>query len=1076
MNLRILQSISITGFSLFAQVITKTYNTKAQRNFLPTVIMLFFLCLNYSNAQKTEPIYSQTYVNDTHPATVEVKVYNNLDTDFKATTTQSSVELRNQSNCNFFSEIIAENLTQGGDLDTTGCSSNDSLQICFKINVFDNGGSSQYFHGLVPDFSTCLNVYPTLEGEPGQITVPMTNNTGTGEWQWFPDGVVTYNFPTPDYNPGDPVGAGWFYNFRPGSNPNCTDYSNPNCTWGDGFGYTWEVCFLATPICTEVGTEFCEISFKTFSDGETGGWTQAGCQDDEAWYYSFTKTCCDEPIITNDTFDFAVCSGTLFELELSSNMDPETTYDWSVAPNPYGATSGTGTTISDVLTNYTDAPVTVSYYVTPTCAFGCIGQTRTFIVTIYPEVQVEIPPLGPICEGDVITISAQTSGGGGYAGCVWSNGSTQELIVVSPPVGISTYTVVVTSIYGCTGEASIDIEVFPVPYVEITGPTEICSGDVAALSALAWGGSGDYGYQWSNGSNDASITVSQAGVYSVMVYDLSLGCGPAIADFVVVENAAPPVSILSTGPICEGECVELSAGPGFDAYYWSTGEYNQTILDCPPAGGASYTVTVTDVNGCTGESEIDVIVFPLPEITIDGPTVICSNGSPACFDANPSGGNWGGVANNGGCIDPAILGEGIHSISYHYTDQNGCENEAVYSFEILPSPEPEFYLPELVCQGDVITIEYLNAQVGEVCSWGFGGGTVINNAPLDGPGPFDVLFNVEAVFLLSLTTTLGTCVSDDFYAPISVVGNIEEPEITCVSTLDEITFTWNYVPGAIEYIVNGQSQTGNSFTISNLAPNQSVDIIVEAVSPECGSTFGQASCITSNCAPIGVTIAEVGAICQGESDLITLAATPSGGIWQGSCITDPNIGVFDPSQAPVGINTISYFVQDGQCFYSASIDVLIEAPLEVPMINCISSLDGVQFSWNEIIGSAGYIVNGVFQETTDFEMTDLEPGEEASINIEAVGLGACGSSFGSVSCAALECPNMGIAIAPMGTICQNNGPMTLDATPSGGTWSGSCITDPSNGIFDPAMAPVGENIITYTVEDGPCIYTGDYCD
>ena len=192
---------------------------------LTLLFLISLFLISTLGAQEKIPIYSQTYVNDTHPTSVEVTVYNNLKTDAKTIHPNASNQLTSQTVCNFDSEIYAENITQGGSLDTTGCSSNDSLQICFRVNYYGDGGSNQFFHGLVPDFGNCLNVYPTAEGEPGYITVPMTNVTGTGQWQWFPDGVVTYNdVPDDVYNPGDPVGAGWFYNFRPGSNPTCTDY------------------------------------------------------------------------------------------------------------------------------------------------------------------------------------------------------------------------------------------------------------------------------------------------------------------------------------------------------------------------------------------------------------------------------------------------------------------------------------------------------------------------------------------------------------------------------------------------------------------------------------------------------------------------------------------------------------------------------------------------------------------------------------------------------------------------------------------------------------------------------------
>ena len=62
--------------------------------------------------------------------------------------------------------------------------------------------------------------------------------------------------------------------------------------------------------------------------------------------------------------------------------------------------------------------------------------------------------------------------------------------------------------------------------------------------------------------------------------------------------------------ICLGGWTDLSASGGA-SYMWSTGQSTANIAVSPTAT-STYTVTVTDMNGCTDTDELEVIVHPLP--------------------------------------------------------------------------------------------------------------------------------------------------------------------------------------------------------------------------------------------------------------------------------------------------------------------------------------------------------------------------------------------------------------------------------------------------------------------------------
>ena len=64
-----------------------------------------------------------------------------------------------------------------------------------------------------------------------------------------------------------------------------------------------------------------------------------------------------------------------------------------------------------------------------------------------------------------------------------------------------------------------------------------------------------------------------------------------------------------------------------------------------------------------------------------------------------------------------------------------------------------------------------------------------------------------------------------------------------------------------------------------------------------------------------------------------------------------------------------------------------------------------------------------------------------------------------------------INITNPGDFCSTDPATNLSATPTGGTWSGTGITNPTTGTFDPSAANTGANTITYQVTQAGCSNT-----
>ncbi len=151
----------------------------------------------------------------------------------------------------------------------------------------------------------------------------------------------------------------------------------------------------------------------------------------------------------------------------------------------------------------------------------------------------------------------------------------------------------------------------------------------------------------------------------------------------VTVNPVPDAQINTTDPTsyCEGETIStlLNASPSDGSYYqWIrnganiSGAYSNTYT-ASEAGFYSFYVIK---NGCMGISdEVEIIVHPLPSVSLADFEPVCADAEPfAITGGNPEGGIYSGTGVTGGTFDPQQPGAGTHSITYSYTDANGCSN------------------------------------------------------------------------------------------------------------------------------------------------------------------------------------------------------------------------------------------------------------------------------------------------------------------------------------------------------------------------------------------------------------------
>ena len=117
------------------------------------------------------------------------------------------------------------------------------------------------------------------------------------------------------------------------------------------------------------------------------------------------------------------------------------------------------------------------------------------------------------------------------------------------------------------------------------------------------------------------------------------GCENSASQRVTV-NPLPVVSITPSGPttFCAGRERGPDGQPAGASYLWSNGAMTRTIT---VSASGSYTVSVTDGNGCVNSASQGVTVNPLPVVSItpSGPTTFCAGGS-VDLTANPAGASY----------------------------------------------------------------------------------------------------------------------------------------------------------------------------------------------------------------------------------------------------------------------------------------------------------------------------------------------------------------------------------------------------------------------------------------------------
>jgi PKD repeat protein len=612
------------------------------------------------------------------------------------------------------------------------------------------------------------------------------------------------------------------------------------------------------------------------------------------------------------------CPGTASGFEDLSTFLPGsgiTAWNWNFGdPASGGANTSAVRNPTHVYTNSGPYPVTLQI----TANSGCTAQTTQPALIPAPPTPVIMAP-AVACAGTTLTISAgspDTDWNFGDPASGSLNTASGQTVYHAFGAGIFTITATATDVYGCTGTATVNLNVAANTLggtIAPANPASLCEGNSLTLTAPA----GGTAYLWSDSTTTANtLVVNTEGVYSVTLSDAN-GC----------TFAPPPVSVdVRPGPdatikalltnelgqiigveypahaVCAGEDVRLFVeSPGGYTYVWSNGntgitiEYSDDRGNLLGVGTHVFTVTVTDpASGCTAVTTPFVVtVNPVPS-----GFSISNNIFPACAGATntlsytgPNPGNWQYIWNTGQTDMPLVTtNPGVYFL--RVINEFGCEVRS-NPLTVMPGPNV-LALPagcHTRCKPDTLCLPPLTG----ITAWQW----FFNGNPVPGATSPNFVAQQSGTYWAELTDNLGCANQSD---PLTLnlldgYGNILGQVWSDVNNNGVIDAGDTLVSGIPVNLLQGGAMVGNAqsgavgdFAFTNiLSTNYSVEIDAGALPANWQIVIGQSPATLSgcdaetqvgllvkiNCQTIGVGAVQLSA-CPGDSALYNGTPIPTG--------------------------------------------------------------------------------------------------------------------------------------------------------------------------------------------------------
>jgi gliding motility-associated-like protein len=500
---------------------------------------------------------------------------------------------------------------------------------------------------------------------------------------------------------------------------------------------------------------------------------------------------------------------------------------------------------------------------------GCTA-TSTVSVSQPASLALSTTQVNVLCNGNNTgSINLTVTGGTAPYTYSWSNNAT-----IQDPLTLvaGTYTVTVTDANGCTATTSATItQPAAALALSTTQVNVLCNGNnTGSINLTVTGGTAPYTYAWSNASTGEDPQNLTSGTYTVTVTDAN-GCTATTSATITQPQAPLALSTTQVNVLCNGNNtgsinLTVTGGTGPYTYAWSN---NATVQDPLTLVAGTYSVTVTDANGCTATTSA-TITQPQSALTVTTQTqnIICPNGTGS-INSIPAGGvspytySW---TNQATTQNINGLQVGIYTVTVN--DFNGCQANASGTIGLSLSPFPVQILnltgtTILTCSTPSITLQ---ATGGVSYLWSTGSNNTNDTNTVNAPGNY----------IVNLIDPNGCPISQN----ITITQNISPPVITFINSpntniLDCNTSSINIIAGGgVSYEWMNTLGTTQSLTVS--APGN-YGVFVTGANGCLDTGY-----VNITQAPAPQITANDTTICSGQTAILIPTYSPAGGTYNWS--------------------------------------------------------------------------------------------------------------------------------------------------------------------------------------------------
>lgn len=467
------------------------------------------------------------------------------------------------------------------------------------------------------------------------------------------------------------------------------------------------------------------------------------------WYNPISSSQANQTEITarilqNTTFSVKVTNDYGCELTLSKPIIVNTLPSVHIeASNPYSrfcsnqsyTLTATGASTYVWSTGESGNTITVTptqtqhyYRVTGTDENGCQASSNiTLQVANPPTVSLSVAPSATICAFDTITITAD----GIYDTIRWNTGFMDHSFTVSD-LTTSTQYIATATLYDhgtpCTFTDTIDIFVQPVPALNVSSESPICSNSTGTITV-----SGADHYHWLPNNlldtlqgNRVTVTPTASTVMFMDTFTVigefeQSGCR-TVATIPFTISPLPAISIVpsSNQGICLGDTITLLGSGGLH-YYWAAENSPQNIIGRDsivqniPSQTTTYLMWTDNEYGCFDTTSITIPVYPHPTLAVQTSDNEICYGFSTSISATSNGNTyqWDNAPSLGNANASSTIATPLASTRYTVTVTNnstGCSTTDYIDIEVHPSPQIISDISTGVCATDTLGVTISGAS------------------------------------------------------------------------------------------------------------------------------------------------------------------------------------------------------------------------------------------------------------------------------------------------------------------------------------------------------------------------------